>query len=534
MVSENRKPAAAHGSLPPTEQLLVAGGDARIALDAEGLNRYGCPSFPDPELLSLGSSTASCISAAGFAAADRLRNRLAEMSDTEPDAVLYARELERIRQEFVGLCGVSGLHGLDVVFAASGTDLHLIAAQLAGAAEPKPMFTIMVDAAETGSGVPAALAGRHFSSRVALGNAVPEGEPILDDGMAEGGASSSAIEVATVAIRNADGTPRPASEVDAEFEARAIHAAEAGRRVLLVLADVSKTGLVAPSPASALALRQRLPQAVDVLVDACQFRIAPPTLRAYLKQGCMVALTGSKFVTGPPFSGALLIPAVSAHSLRGRTLPRALSAYSTRSDWPENWRTAGLLDDVANFGLLLRWEAALEELRAFRAVPEEEVADFLRKFASAICQRLANDPFFEMLPVSALDRSSLGSAAGWDSIQTIFPFRLVQPEAVGGKRPLGREDTARIYRLLQIDLGDRPDSGLPHVLAALRCQLGQPVECGYRDGVAMSALRLCASARMVVAATAQGGRNANAVIKQALAALDKAALLVRSCCWKEM
>jgi hypothetical protein len=41
-------------------------------------------------------------------------------------------------------------------------------------------------------------------------------------------------------------------------------------------------------------------------------------------------------------------------------------------------------------------------------------------------------------------------------------------------------------------------------------------------------LRLCASARLVVEATAGGKDNSAVVIERALAALDKTALLVRS------
>lgn len=520
MTSLKKIAVNAHPCFPPTEQLLVEGGDARIALNRENLNRYGCSPLPDPEVVALGSSTASGISVAGFAAADRLRTRLVQAAQTASDAVIYAHELKRIRQEFIRLCGVSDLHGLDVVFAASGTDLHLIAAQLGGAAET-PMLAIMVDPAETGSGVPAALAGRHFSSRAALGDAVIEDEPILGNGAA----NNDGIDVATVAIRLADGTPRPIADIDAEFAAAVIQAAQMGQRVLLVLTDVSKTGIIAPSPACALALRQKLPHAVDVLVDACQFRIAPSTLHAYLELGFMVALTGSKFVTGPPFSGALLIPAPAASRLRGQPLPRALSAYSTRADWPESWDASALPDNVANFGLLLRWEAALEELRAFRSVPEAAVANFLQEFARAILKRLAADPLFEPLPVPALDRSSLGGATGWDHIQTIFPFLLFHPATHAGRVPLKREETTQAYRLLQIDLSDRFEDD---AVAALRCQLGQPVACGNRGGVPVSALRLCAGARLVVEATAQGGRNAPAVIEKALAALDKTALLVRS------
>ena len=510
-------PVNVRACLSQTELLLVKGGDARIALDPESLNKYGCSPFPDPGLLALGSVTASGISAASFAAADRLRSRLVQAADAAPAAVIYAHELQRIRQEFVHLCGASDLPGLDVVFAASGTDLHLIAAQLGSAG--MPMIAIMVDASETGSGVPTALAGRHFSSRAALGDAVVKDEPIF--GM--GSARNVEIEVAAVAIRLADGTPRPTAEIDAEFETLVTQAARMGQRILLVLTDVSKTGMIAPSPTCVLALRQKLPHAVEVLVDACQFRIAPSTLRAYLELGFMVALTGSKFVTGPPFSGALLIPAAVANRLRGRPLPGALSAYSTQADWPENWDTSGLPGNVANFGLLLRWEAAIEELRAFRSVPEAEVANFLQEFALAIRKRLADDPVFEPLPVPALDRFPLIGATGWDHIQTIFPFLLFHPPTEAGKLPLSREETTQIYRLLPIDLGDRYDSSR---IAALRCQLGQPVACGKRGGMPVSALRLCASARLVVEATAQGGRDAHAVIERALAALDKTALLV--------
>ena len=129
-------------ALPPTEQLLLCGGDARIAVEA---------GRPDPQLADFGSSTASVISATGFAAADRLRARIAEAG--EPDALVYARELQRQRRQLQELCGIPDSAGIDMVFAASGTDLHLIAGQLAGGTQASPALVVMVDPAETGSGV---------------------------------------------------------------------------------------------------------------------------------------------------------------------------------------------------------------------------------------------------------------------------------------------------------------------------------------------------------------------------------------------
>ncbi len=515
-------PVRIRHSLPSTAQLLVEGGDARITLDPDrAVNQYGCRPFPDPQLLAFGSSTASVISAAGFAAAERLRHRLLLSAGTEARVGIYARELERVRRELLQLCAVSDLPGVELVFAASGTDLHLIAAQLAGSDAALPTRVIMVDAAETGSCVPAALAGRHFSSRAALGDAVSEGATI------NGGA---ALEVVTVAIRDSDGSARQTAAVDAEVEALVTAAVTLGQRVLLILVDVSKTGLIAPSPACVFTLRQRFAKSVDVLVDACQFRIAPSTLRAYLEHGFMLALTGSKFVTGPTFAGALLFPAAVARRLRRQPFPRALRTYSTQADWPKNWPTAGILNPIANYGLLLRWEAALQELRSLRAVPEAKITRFLQDFASAVQNRLTNDASLAPLPVPTIDRRPLIEANSWDHIQTIFPFLLYHPESNAGKTPLSISETQEVYRLLQVDLCKHPDLGRigsPDDNAALRCQLGQPVVCGTRNGRPVSALRLCASARLVVAATAQNGMNSAAVIAQAMAVLDKTSGLVR-------
>ncbi|BBP03869.1 hypothetical protein TPL01_04400 [Sulfuriferula plumbiphila] len=500
----------------------MEGGDARIALvPGHALNKYGCPPQPDPGLMGFGSATASVISAAGFAAADDLRRRLLRAADAEPHAIIYARELNRLRQELAQLCGAGDLPGLEIVFAASGTDLHLIAAQLAGSSASVSTLALMVNAEETGSGVPAALAGRHFSAHTAYGDSVSAGSSITGTG---------AIEVVAVPIRLADGTPRPPAAVDAAVESLATSAVAQGRRVLLILTDVSKTGLLAPSLACIAALQRRWPDTLDILVDACQFRLAPSTLRTYLAHGFMIALTGSKFLTGPTFSGALLIPSAAAQRLRRHPLPRALQAYSATADWPDGWTTAGILDNLTNFGLLLRWEAAMAELRAFRAVPEAVVARFLQAFARAVQHRLKSDPAFELVPVPRIDRRPLIEAASWDHIPTIFPFLLHHCATRAGNRPLNQEETAQVYRRLQADLTDHPGlnpTGASHTIAAFRYQLGQPAAFGQRNGLPVSALRLCASARLVVEATTGDRDNSAVVIERALAALDKTALLVR-------
>lgn len=504
---------AAPDLLATAAQALTEGGDARIVLGDAGVNAYGCPPRPDPELVALGSSTASVISEPAFEAVVAQCARLADSSGD------YDVEIRRLRRRLLQLSGADTVPGIEVVLAASGTDLHLFATQLAARESGVPVQAVMADASETGRGVPAALAARHFAADTCQGHVVSRGTPI---------SARATCGPVTVALRAPDGSVRGAAEVDAEFTDGVERVLRSGRRALLVLTDLSKTGLLAPSPACAAWLRQRHGERLEVLVDACQFRLAPTTLADYLAQDFMVAITGSKFVTGPAFCGALLLPSAVARRLRHRSL-QALRLYTARSDWPDHWPGADGLDDEPNPGLLLRWQAALVELERFRAVPEPVIDRFLHTWGHAVAERLRSDPMFEAVPVPPLPHARGGrwTEGRWDRHQTIFPFLVFRRTPDGRRLPLTPEQTARVHQALaQAQGGLSHDAGSHHTLATTRFQLGQPVACGLRDGQPVSALRLCASARTVVDAARSAQGRAEAV-GWAMAALDKVGWLVR-------
>jgi hypothetical protein len=452
-------------TLPAVEEMLVQGGDARILLDAQGRNKYGCTPTPDPGLQALGSSTASVISRAAYDHVTQVRERIQQQARSETLSQIYNREMESMRGELLQMFGLEASR-TDILFAASGTDIHLIAAQLV--AHGLPTLAITVDAAETGSGVPAALAGRHFSSCTALGDQVEQLSQV---------AGCSSLEVANISLRKIDGDPRDMDEVDDEAVRLVESAIAQKKQVLMMLVDVSKTGLIAPSPACVLALQQRFASQVQVMVDACQFRISAATLNAYLDLGFMVAVTGSKFVTGPTFSGALFFNKGSV-----LTDTAGLSRYSVRADWPRHLQLAVKLENSANIGLLLRWQAALYELRSFLAVPQAEIARLLQRFADDVEKNLRGHACFDALPTPVLNRMPTIAGATWDVIPTIFPFLL---RSRNGKY-LNREQTAWIYQSLQVDMTHQTH----HPLAAVRGQLGQPVMCGERSGEPVSALRI--------------------------------------------
>lgn len=494
---DHRGPPRSDHAPPPllasTDALLVQGGDARLTLDpSDGVNRYGCPPAPVTHGLDFASSTASIISGPAYRAADALRRRLARACARDGDGVVYARELDALRAELLVLNRLDDVRGLEIVFAASGTDLHLIVAELVGGEPDNPLLCLAVEAEETGSGVPRALCGRHFSDRAALGEAVAPGESI--------GVPSS--EFVAVPARGPDGALRAGADIETALDALVLAASQAGRRALLTIADVSKTGLIAPGLEAVMALRRRFPRTLEVLVDACQFRLSPATLRAYLAAGLMVAVTGSKFLTGPTFSGALFIPDPVAKRLKGRLLKPGFGLYSARAEWPAGWVAGAALPQVANFGLLMRWRAATVELAALRALPETQVAAFLGAFADAVEARLAVDPMFEPVATRVLDRRAIGARQGWDTIPTIFAFRL----RAGASCDAGFLGAAQVQEVYQ-------------QLRRAGVRLGQPVSCGAAGG----ALRLCASARLVVQALSEGAAGAEAVIADAMAALDAAA-----------
>ncbi|KAA0699515.1 hypothetical protein DTW90_09035 [Neorhizobium sp. P12A] len=482
---------------------LTSGGDERLDCDpATGLNMYGYGPLPRPQDLAFSSSTASTISAQAFSFVETYYAQLLQDMERQPAADIYAREMNHIRADLLRLLGIRDdldLSGVEAIMAASGTDIHLFAAAILSRQGGQPLITVTLMGSETGSGVMTAAAGRHFMQRVSSSSSVTKGDEINP--------GDSTMNT-SVAVRNKDGTLRSEDEVEDEVRGVVELARAAGMRSLLVSADVSKTGLIAPGLESVFRLKARFGSMLDVLIDACQFRISAATIRAYLAHEFLVALTGSKFLTGPVFSGALLCPPGLVHSLSLRRLPPTLADYCTRTDWPEGWAAQDILPHRANFGLLLRWKAALFELDRFAAIPVDKVRMVMSAFAEAIGIRLERDEAFEMLDTRPIDRNRLwygADPASWDEIPSIFSFYLRNPYS---GTILTAAETASVYK----DLASGKDAAL--------IRIGQPVSCAADlNGQPASALRICLSAPLIAEAS-QGSDALQRLISQAMTALD--------------
>jgi len=514
------------GLTSPLESLLTSGGDPRLGLDpVQLLNGYGCQPWPRPEAFTFASSTATSISERGFAAAAEAQQRLIDSAREGSLGDAYDRDAECLREQIRAFLTL-GASGTQIVFSPSGTDsqIHaLCVAQMALEGEG-PLVSVIVGSDETGSGTAPAMTGCHFSSRTAQGAAVVEGQRIA-------GFPGDTVRI-QIPLRDQFGRLRSSDTVDQDVLAAVGQSVAAGKAVVLHVMDRSKFGSRCPTLGCVRRVTSTWPRSVQVVVDACQMRLGRRRLRHYLDQEFMVLITGSKFFTGPPLSGALLVPAgASAVMSRASSVPAGLELYTNRNDWPIHWQgIRSKLPVRPNTGQLLRWVAAVEEMGAYFAVPESYRILALQEFARMVPRMIAERPNLQLLlEFEKAEADELGDEEM--ATPTIFPFFVCDH----GK-PQSLEVCARIYRALNRDVSNLLPgraTARQRKVAARLCHVGQPVSMPDPANRDAGTLRISAGARVVsetwrAAGEAASCRKLAQEFEQVRTILDKIDLLVQN------
>jgi hypothetical protein len=500
----SRSAAAMAELFAPLDLLLGCGGDPRLRLNpATGANEYGCRPSPCPDTLSFASSTATSISLRAYQRAGHAREALMRSAISVGIDAAFDARIEAMRDE---LRSHLGLANADIVFSPSGTDSQLHALFLARALLGPALTTVIVAADQTGSGTAYTSRGCHFSAATAQGSPVQKSEPVA-------GLAHSVTSVA-VGLLDENGDCRPPAETDSQVLAAIETSIASGTSVLLQIMDSSKLGWRAPSDQCLDEISARWPGRVQVVVDACQMRLGRPRLKQYLDRGYLVLVTGSKFFTGPPFSGALLVPAALAGTIDaiGEIAPGMLE-YSSRSDWPMQWHGLRSRFPIrANFGQWLRWEAALEEIRAYHDVPDQFRRVALTAFGEGVERIIASSPWLRLLPPQPTPAD--GGIDEELAERTIFPFVIGTQD-----RALSLDDCRKIYRALARDARDSATAeahGRDTEIAAMPCLIGQPVALRQRGPHPIAALRICAGARLVTETWSSDAETAHANLQREL------------------
>ena len=322
-IASARVPRALPGAI---DEFLVSGGDGRLALSEACENAYGCTPFPRNGLIDFASSTASSISLQGYARAALAREELLTASlqvgpDLACEAAVDAARIELLivfpGRQRRGSCVLRLRHRCAVADAVPGP-----AAQSRFACHrycgrrpdrqrhrlycPRPPFQ------------PDHLHRRHGRERPG-GRGPGRDRRHRNHFPQRRSATFARLRKWTSAVRKA------------VEQALASH-----DHVLLQAMEASKFGWKAPGDALLEEIAGALAGRVQIVADACQLRTSRARLKELLSKDMLVLVTGSKFLAGPAFSGALLVPRGLAARLAAARAPVGqLTGYATRFDWPD-------------------------------------------------------------------------------------------------------------------------------------------------------------------------------------------------------
>lgn len=471
----------------PTEYLLMSGGDLRLNIDEfELLNKYGCRPFPRPEAFTFASSTATSVSNFAFDKTDKVRSILIQNSlkkDFKSTTTEFSESLKN------NLRKILNIHDeCQIIFSPSGTDSALQIAAITQIVSDKEITHILVASDETGSGVPAALKGQHFENTTALNNPVKKGDTI--EGFRD-------VDLIKIPLRDENGELKPSLQLDTEVFNAISKTNELGKHVVLHAMDQSKLGYQSPSEEMMQKLNTFDDLSMQIVVDGSQLRLDPKDIQNYLNKGFIVTITGSKYFTGPPYSGALIVPENVSRSINSikNTLPEGLTKYYNHSDWPTSWFCSKDLSNGFNYGSYMRWNAAITEMDRYYKTPILYRNLGIEMFCNFVEDSIKDSSFLEPLFENETKINTYNSEAfGLRNIRTIFPFFIHKNSEV-----LSLDNVKKLYRLLNSDISDQFEGASIEIirLAAQKCHIGQAVNVKYGNDFQSAVLRISLGARVI-------------------------------------
>ncbi|MFV8270009.1 hypothetical protein ACNQGP_08745 [Flavobacterium sp. GT2N3] len=471
----------------PTEYMLMSGGDLRLNIDEiHLLNKYGCRPFPRPDAFTFASSTASSVSNFAFDKTDKVRSILIRNSLKNGFKNTTIDFSELLKNNLRKIFRLS--EECEIIFSPSGTDSSLQIAAITQIISDKEITHILVASDETGSGVATALKGCHFENTTALNY------PIKKDAKIEGFRD---VDLVQIPFRDQNGALKTSAQLDKEVFDAVIRTKNQGRHVVLHTMDQSKLGYQAPSDEFIKKLNKLENLSIQIIVDGSQLRLDPKDIQNYLNKGYIVTITGSKFFTGPPYCGALILPQSVNKLIQSvkNTLPKGLNKYYNSSDWPTSWFCSNELSDGYNYGSYMRWNAAVVEMDRYYKTPILYRNMGIEMFCNFVDDSIKEATFLQPIYSDETKTKSFSSKEfGIRNIRTIFPFFIFKNNEV-----LAVDKVKKLYTLLNSDLSDHFEGSSLEIirLAAQKCHIGQAVNVKYTTEIESAILRISLGARVI-------------------------------------
>ena len=494
----------------PTHQLLTTGGDERLRVQWEksDLNRLRVSSRPKSEMIIRSGSTARPPTDEGFERADSLRQSLltSALKGNLPDA--FSREMENVRKQITHLLHLDRMDNPPVVITtSSGTDAELVIVQLALARAneisngddpakkgPSAVTNIFVSLEVLDPNKLKAGSLRHFSSLTPSGSIVSRE---LLEGVSDG-------KLNLVIYPDYDGRNICLKDIDTlenclEQLVRKI-IIDDGRQAILHLMVSSASGLSFPEPEFLVRLKQQHGKKLIAVADAVQMRCDERQLAAFVESGCCVLLTASKFMGGPPFSGAVLLPVEEAESIKDliNGIGNYISADDVDFQLPE---IRNSLPGFRNYGLLLRWNAALEDMKRYYALERKVRQDIITRWHETIVDFAADEPYLRVIQAEDAFKA-LHNCNRMVELATLIHIALHPPNIAGDRLVdlLEADDLEHVVACMAADISTQLPSeaeATEQQVAARSCLPGLPVVFNPRSDI-HAALPLSISAPDIV------------------------------------
>lgn len=361
------------------DEAIVSGGDERIELKSNKLNKYLVNPLSSDGYLNRGSCTCSPISTDVKPKVLGTFNKYITDESTIEDI--------RIKQRFriKALLQDQFTSDFNIFFAASGSDLCYYPLLFSKITKPeKPIMSLITCPEELGTGSLLAYGGKYFSEKTQIEPSVIKGEKITEQ---------LNIDLEFFPARDENG-----NIIDHKQSIyKVIEDYKESHNIIVNLVIGSKSGIE-----DNISIIEDGPKNVTWVVDLCQMRATPNLFNKLLSLNCMLMITGSKFYQSPPFCGALLIPESIGSEIKSKEIEAPMvegftKIYSKYDIPPAYKKLRENFSATDNIGLTLRWEAALCESEILISYGEREITHAIFSWNKYVCDALAQSEYFEII-----------------------------------------------------------------------------------------------------------------------------------------